>query len=214
MLVKPANQNDPPTIGQKIPHKIFDVPYDQAYFEEYFVKTSMEDGIWKALINFADMQSVVCELLLNNTELIQHLKKFNLVVFERLFSCASMVATLLKIPAVVLIPSPNAPAGCLHFKVPCPLSYVPLRLTALTSDMSFIQRVMNSAAHISFEFVVRLLQFSSGSHLKEKYNIAPEKELENVLGNADLVLILGDFAMEYPQPLLPGWQLVQVKGAH
>ena len=77
----------------------------------------MEDGLWKALIRFTEMQSVICEHLLNNTELIQHLRQFDVIVFERLFLCASMVADLLKIPAVVLIPSPNAPAGCSLFKV-------------------------------------------------------------------------------------------------
>ena len=164
----------------------------------------MEDGLWKALIRFTEMQSVICEHLLNNTELIQHLRQFDMIVFERLFLCASIVADLLKIPAVVLIPSPNAPAGCSLFKVPCPLSYVPSRLAAFTSDMSFIQRVMNSVGQISFEFAVRLLKSPSECRLKEKYNIAPEKELEEVLGNAELVLILGDFALEYPQPLLPG----------
>ncbi|PFX14788.1 UDP-glucuronosyltransferase 1-2-like [Stylophora pistillata] len=208
VLVKPANQNDPPTIGQRISHKIFNVPYDQAYFEEYFVKTVMEDGIWKAVINFSEMQSVICELLLNNTELIQYLRKFDLIVFERLFMCASMVADLLKIPAVVLIPSPNAPVACLHFKVPCLFSYVPSRLSAFTSDMSFIQRVMNTVTYINFGFAMHILQSPSFCRLKEKYNIAPEKELENVLGNADLVLILGDFALEYPQPLLPGQVMV------
>ena len=81
---------------------------------------------------------------------------------------------------------------------------MPSRLAAFTSDMSFIQRVMNSVGQISFEFAVRLLKSPSERHLKEKYNIAPEKELEEVLGNAELVLILGDFSLEYPQPLLPG----------
>ena len=84
------------------------------------------------------------------------------------------------------------------------MSYVPSRLAAFTSDMSFIQRVMNSVGQISFEFAVRLLKSPSERRLKEKYNIAPEKELEEVLGNAELVLILGDFSLEYPQPLLPG----------
>ena len=101
VLVKPANQNDPPTIGQTIPHKIFHIPYNQSYFEVFFVKSHMEDGIWKALIRFTEMQSVICEHLLNNTELIQHLRQFDMIVFERLFLCASIVADLLKIPAVV-----------------------------------------------------------------------------------------------------------------
>ena len=40
--------------------------------------------------------------------------------------------------------------------------------------------------------------------LKEEYNITPGKSYQEAAGNAELVLFLADFALEYPQPLLPG----------
>ena len=195
VLVKPAPHSEPPITGQKIPHMIFHVPYDQVYAEEFVVKTAMEEGMWKALLNIAKMQSVMCELLLNNTEIIQHLRNFDLIVFERIFTCALMVGDLLGIPKVVIISGPpNSVEAFFQFKVPCPISYVPSRFSAFTSEMSFTQRLVNFGVH-NFYHVLRVL--STRGRLREKYNIGPKKDVE-------LVLFLADFALEYPQPLLPG----------
>lgn len=204
VLVKPAAHSEPPITGQKIPHKIFHVPYDQVYFEEFIIKTAIEKGQWKTLVNLSEMQSVMCELLLNNTELIQHLRNFDLIVFERFFSCASMVGDLLGIPKVVISAAPNFPEAFFQFNVPCPISYVPSRLTAFTSEMSFTQRLVNFGVHNFFHLVLRVLFAKAGRPLKEKYKIAPEKDFYESLGNVELVLFMADFALEYPQPLLPG----------
>ena len=40
--------------------------------------------------------------------------------------------------------------------------------------------------------------------LKVKYNINHERSFKEGFGDAELVIFLADFAMEYPQPLLPG----------
>ena len=40
--------------------------------------------------------------------------------------------------------------------------------------------------------------------LKEKYNITPERSYQEAVFDAEMVIITADFALEYPQPLLPG----------
>ena len=40
--------------------------------------------------------------------------------------------------------------------------------------------------------------------LKVKYNINPERSFQESAGDAEMVLITADFALEYPQPLIPG----------
>ena len=42
------------------------------------------------------------------------------------------------------------------------------------------------------------------SVLKVKYNINPKRSLQEAIGNAELLISTSDFALEYPQPLLPG----------
>ena len=40
--------------------------------------------------------------------------------------------------------------------------------------------------------------------LKMRYNITPERSFEEAVADVELLLIMADFALEYPQPLLPG----------
>ena len=40
--------------------------------------------------------------------------------------------------------------------------------------------------------------------LKAKYNITPETDIQEALSNDELVILSSHFALEYPQPLLPG----------
>ena len=40
--------------------------------------------------------------------------------------------------------------------------------------------------------------------LKVKYNTKPERSFQETAGDAEMVIITADFALEYPQPLLPG----------
>lgn len=42
------------------------------------------------------------------------------------------------------------------------------------------------------------------NNIKIKYNIKPEQSLWEAQNEAELCIITADFALEYPQPLLPG----------
>ena len=206
VLVKPATRNEPPSSDQKVPHRTFQIPFDDEFLETLIVKTAMEEGMWKAMINAYETQRVTCELLLNNTELLQELRNsnFDLIVHEGIAVCASLVADLLGIPKVVILCGPpNSPDSYLY-KVPFPASYIPSYSTAFTSEMSFAQRVVNVVAHNFFQFMSEFLSARYMGFLKEKYNISPEISYSEAVGNAELVLFPADFAIEYSQPLLPG----------
>ncbi|KAL9957741.1 hypothetical protein ACROYT_G034677 [Oculina patagonica] len=206
VLVAPSNQKESRT-GEKIPHKTYQVPFDPAFVEEFVVKTAIEEGIWRLIINRIELQRVACEHLLNNTELFQELKNFDLIVFEAGASCIPLVADLLGVPRVVIIPvSPNVPMSS-HLKIPSPASYVPSMMTTFTSEMSFIQRLANLGLYIFTQLAVVMIT-SSMSLLKDKYNITPGISYHEAIGNNELVIIEADFALEYPQPLLPGQVMV------
>ena len=55
-----------------------------------------------------------------------------------------------------------------------------------------------------------LLIGSTMNGLKVKYNIKPERSWQQAVGDAELVIITADFALEYPQPLLPGMNQYRV----
>ena len=43
--------------------------------------------------------------------------------------------------------------------------------------------------------------------MKAKFNINPERSYSESISDSALVLYLADFALEIPQPLLPGWSV-------
>lgn len=205
VLVLPFTEKESRS-DEKIPHKIVQVPFDRSEFGmELVVKTAIEEGMFRALIKLNEFQRVVCEQLLNNTELLQELRNFDLIVYEASAACSVLVSHLLDIPHVVIFPfSPNIPRSS-YFKIPLPLSYVPLHvMTTFTSKMSFTQRLMNVGLYVFYQFALHFMFERSMVPLKEKYNIAPEISCSEAVANFELLIIAADFALEYPQPLLPG----------
>ena len=90
---------------------------------------------------------------------------------------------------------------------PMPVSYVPqLSKADFTDKMTFIQRVLNLAAYFVGKLALSIVTDRTMNSLKIEYNIKPERSFQEAAGDAELVLITADFALEYPLPLLPGIQ--------
>ena len=177
------------------------MPFDPGSLEEFAAKTAIEEGIIMTLIYLNELKRVKCNHLLNDTELLQDLRSFDLIVYEASAHCSVLVAKLLGIPRVVICPvGPNAGVGS-HYNIPLPVSYVPTRFTRFTSKMSFTQRLVNLGLHIFNQLVLQIFLARFSSPFKDKYNITSHRE---ALINDELVILPADFALEYPQPLLPG----------
>lgn len=203
VLVTPSNEEESRS-DEKIPHRTYQVPFDVDFFEEFLVKTGIEEGILRLIINMFELQRVTCEQLLNNTELLQSLRNFDLIVNEAASPCSVLVADLLGIPHVVILPvSPNIPMSP-FFQIPLPLSYVPLHaMTSFTSEMSFTQRLINVGVYVLSQLALHFMFARSMIPLKKKYNITPDISYSEAVARFELVIIEADFALEYPQPLLP-----------
>ena len=175
------------------------------------IRVAIEEGMLKASLKMNELRRVDCEHFLNDTELLQSLKNFDLVVYEGAAICSVLVAGLLGLPHVLIFPvSPNVPTASL-FQIPLPVSYVPVHMTTFTSKMSFRQRLMNFGVYIFSQIAMHFTFAASMSHLKEKHNITPEISYLEARANYELLIIEADFALEYPQPLLPGLRNVQVQ---
>ena len=79
-----------------------------------------------------------------------------------------------------------------------------LHLPGFTDKMSFMQRAINVAFYAISQVVYDSLMEISMVPLKAKYNITPEISYREAFGKAELVIFSADFALEFPQPLLPG----------
>ena len=199
MLV--SSDYKPSRSSEMIPHKVYQVPFKSGFLEEFLVKPAMEKGFFQAIINVAEFQRLVCESLLNSTELLQDLRNFDLIVYEGVALCGVLVGEHLGIRRVGIfsvIPSLGS-----YLMPPSPISYVPLRMTGLTDKMSFLQRVMNLVAYVAFQVIANRFFLGTMAAVKAKYNITPGISCGEAFGRDELVIVASDFALEYPQPLLP-----------
>jgi len=196
--------------SEKIPHRIYQVPYKPGFIEDVIVKSVVEKSMIQGMMDLNDFVRVSCECLLNSTELIEDLRNFDLVVYEGVSLCAVLVAELLGIRRVAIL-SGLPPAGVRALiMIPSPASYVPESLTGFTDKMSFLQRVMNLGAYIMSGVIMESLFVKSMVAFKAKYNITPERSYKEAYSKAELVIIAADFALEFPHPLLPGMFLALI----
>ena len=202
-----VSSDRPAKPNEKIPHKTFQVPYKAGFVEDLLIRPSLEGGKYTIGWNYLKIQLVMCECLLNNTELLQELKKFDLIVFDAYAPCGVLLSEVLDIPNVmIVIASPNgifAP----YRKSPLPLSYVPMRGSGFPSNMTFIERVRNVLKYCFGRVLMDLFFIRSMDEIKVKFNINPERSYSESFSDSALVIFLADFALEFPQPLLPGWSI-------
>ena len=204
VLIKPAYSDEPPSTEQKVLHRTFKISYVEKDGEILVIKTSIEESMWKGLTNLIEITRVTCESLLNDTEILHEIRDYDLIVYESLGLCATLVAELLDIPNVVIVSNPPSNFDSSMYRVPMPSSYVPSRLLPFSCEMSFTERVLNFFVVNIFQFLLETLSVRSYSSLKEKYNITPEVSYREAVASAELVLFNGHYAVECPQPLLPG----------
>lgn len=191
--------------SQKITHKVFQVPYEAETTAESLAKDLMEKGTsLEVILNVNEMHRVLCECLLNSTDLLDNLRGFDLIVHDSVSACPVLVAEFLNIQRVEVLPgSPNQPFVLYHM-VPMPLSYIPHSFPGFSDQMTFVQRVVNFGMSIFESRIFMGSLAETMNDVKFKYNIKPERSFQRAVSDAELLIISADFALEYPQPLLPG----------
>ena len=190
--------------NENLPHFIYKVPYEPGFSEELLVKPAIDGNQLKGMWALAQVEKVMCECLLNDTKLLQELKDFDLLVYEGAALCAVLLGEHLEIPRVVIAPGPPNAAFAPFHMIPTPVSYVPQQLTGFSCNMTFIERVINLGVYYAGQLLLKVMFAQSVIPLKTKFHIKPEISYEDAVTNVELVIILADFALEFPQPLLPG----------
>ena len=187
-----------------IPHTIYQFPYKSGFLEDTTIRLQLEGRKLQFFFKFSETLVSLCEAALNSTEVFNKLKGFDLIVYDTLAFCAVLIGQKLGIPRIEILPAPpNAPASFMHM-MPMPVSYVPQLFTGFTDKMTFMERAVNLGAYLGGLAMINLRFGRPVNALKVKYNIKPERSFQEAVGDAEMVLITADFALEYPQPLLPG----------
>ena len=205
VMITPSSQKAKPSA--KVPHTFYQVPYKEGFLEDKLIRLQLEGHHFQSFSLMPHLLLNICEAALNSTELVNELKGVDLMVYDSLSFCAALLGEKFDIPRVeiVIIPPPS-PAGFMHM-IPMPVSYVPQMLIGLTDKMTFFERVLNLGVYLSLLTILNLGIGRPFNQLKVKYNIKPERSFQQAIADAELCLITADFALEYPQPLLPGMNL-------
>ena len=167
------------------------------------IRLELEGRSFQFFMKMNEILSTLCESVLNSTEIFKELEGFDLIIYDSISNGGVLIGEKLDIQRVEIMPGPpNNPFGFGHM-IPMPVSYVPQLITGFSDEMTLVERVLNLGAYLVFKLGVSL-SYRKMDALKVKYNIKPERSFEEALGDAEMVIIGADFAVEYPQPLLPG----------
>ena len=201
VLVVPSSHEIKPR--GKVPHKIYQVPYRPGLIENTFVPLELEGSKLELLMKMSEVFAVLCESALNSTKIFKELEGFDLILYAS-DNCGALFGECLNIPRVEIITNaPNTPVGFFHM-IPMPVSYVPQLFLAFTDKMTLLERAVNFVAYFGGRLFMDIVFARPMNALKVKYNIKPERSFQETAGDAEMVIITADFALEYPQPLLPG----------
>ena len=204
-MVSPSTQQIKP--NEKIRHIIYQVPFNPDFLDDW-LRLEIEGRNFELFTRTPKIISGLCGGALNSTDMLDELKKYDLIIHFAVINCASLVGEFLDIPRVEIFPYPPNNIFNFYHMTPMPSSYVPQfsMKPDLTDKMTFGERVINFVAYLCGKLFLSLVFDRSMNNLKIKYNIKPERSFQEAAGDAELVLITADFALEYPLPLLPGIQ--------
>ena len=165
-----------------------------------FFKTTSDLEQLRFLFMF---QTLYCDDLLGNSEVMEDIKHADLVVGEMLYLCSALVADKFDLPHVIISAATLSTPTVVAFGIPSPPSYVPQWGASLTHELKFVDRVKNVVQWMLWYgfFIYDLCPMFNG--LKVKHGITPNKKIHETLGRVDLILGQMDFVLEDPRPLLP-----------
>ena len=151
----------------------------------------------------ASIQASYCDSVLGNNEVMKSVKRADLVVSEALYMCGSLIADKFSLPHVVVFTlSLSAPIA--HaFSLPLCPAYLPQFKSALGDNLNFVERIQNVYHWIAIYLAFHVGMVPPYKELKEKYQIAPNKDLYETLGRVDLIIGQVGFFLDYPRPILP-----------
>ena len=191
-------------LSEKVPHKIYQVACKPDFLDE-MIRLEMEGNKVQLLLKANEVMPAMCEGLLNSTEVFKVMQGFDLLVHDTVSFGAVALGEHLGIPRVEIMPlSPNNLFASYYHAIPIPVSYVPKLMTEFSDKMTFVERAINFGVYLGVNLFVNFAIDRQMNALKVKYNIKPERSFLQAARDTELVILTADFALEYPQPLLPG----------
>ncbi|XP_059015986.1 UDP-glucuronosyltransferase 2B31-like [Mustela lutreola] len=213
-----------PNISSAIKYETFPTSILKDDFKNFFSKTldmwiynlprntfwtyfsQMQEILWK----FSDAIQKLCEDVVLNRKLMTKLQesRFDVILADTVGPCGELLAELLRIPLVYSLRfSPGyafeKQSGGLSF----PPSYVPVILSELSDQMTFMERVKNMIYVLYFDLWFQTFNEKSWDQFYSEVLGRPTT-LSELRGKAQIWLIRTYWDIEFPRPLLPNFEFV------
>ncbi|XP_005883238.1 PREDICTED: UDP-glucuronosyltransferase 2B31 [Myotis brandtii] len=173
-------------------------------FWTYF--SLMKDIIWE----YTDCVQTLCKDVVLNKKLMTKLQesRFDVVLADAIGPCGELLAELLKIPFVYSLRfSPGYTIEKYSGGLPFPPSYVPVVLSELSDQMTFMERVKNMIYMLYFDFWFQTYNQKKWDQFYSDVLGRPTT-LYETMEKAEVWLIRTYWDFEFPRPVLPHFDFV------
>nr|XP_025743015.1 UDP-glucuronosyltransferase 2B31-like isoform X3 [Callorhinus ursinus] len=181
---------------------IYNLPRDT--FWGYF--SQMQEILWE----YSNCLQKFCKDIILNRKLMTKLQesKFDVILADAIGPCGELLAELLKVPFVYSLRfSPGYIFEKYSGGLPLPPSYVPIIMSELSGQMTFMERVKNMIYVLYFDFWFQSFNEKSWDLFYSEVLGRPTTLCE-LMGKAQIWLIRTYWDFEFPRPLLPNFEFV------
>ncbi|XP_077659445.1 UDP-glucuronosyltransferase 2B31-like isoform X2 [Urocitellus parryii] len=213
-----------PNSTSAINFEVYPAPSSEQYLEERFSKWIHEliydipkDDFWgffslwqKVSKEYSDTIEQLCRNVVLNKKLMMklHESKFDLVLADAVGPCGELLAELLKIPFVYTLRfTPGYTREKYSGGLTFPPSYVPIIMSELSAQMTFMDRIKNTMYVLYFDFWFQSFDVKKWNQFYSEVLGRPTTIYET-MGKADFWLIRTYWDLEFPRPLLPNFDFV------
>ncbi|XP_075798756.1 UDP-glucuronosyltransferase 2B17-like [Microtus pennsylvanicus] len=154
---------------------------------------------------FSDNYLSLCRDTVSNKQLMTKLRrsKFDVLFSDAIAPCGELIAELLQIPFLYSLRfSPGYTMEKYSGKFSVPPSYVPVILSGLGGQMTFMERVKNMMCMLYFDFWFETYNERKWSQFYSEMLGRPTT-LTETIGKAEMWLIRSYWDLEFPRPTLP-----------
>ncbi|XP_038175760.1 UDP-glucuronosyltransferase 2B17-like [Arvicola amphibius] len=147
----------------------------------------------------------LCKDTVSNKQLMSKLQrsKFDVLFSDAIAPCGELIAELLQIPFLYSLRfSPGYTMEKYSGKFLVPPSYVPVILSGLGGQMTFMERVKNMMCMLYFDFWFETFNEKKWSQFYSEILGRPAT-LTETIGKAEMWLIRSYWDLEFPRPSLP-----------
>ncbi|XP_043304388.1 UDP-glucuronosyltransferase 2B4-like isoform X1 [Cervus canadensis] len=173
-------------------------------FLSYF--SAVQSLFWE----YSDVTMKICKDLVSNKKLITKLQEssFDVILADAIGPCGELLAEILKVPLVYSLRfSPGFSIEKYSGGLSFPPSYVPVVMSELSDQMTFMERVKNMIYVLYFDFWFQTFNEKKWNQFYSEV-LGRQTTLSETMGKAEMWLIRTYWDFQFPHPLLPNFEFV------